>query len=81
MRRRKLQITCSDVSSHLGEELASLMTRRAFAQVRRHLIRCPNCEATFDSVNKVVRLYRLYPDPLLTSNMRRRLHAAIALSL
>jgi len=81
MPRRKLQITCSDVSSRLGEELSSLMTRRAFAQVKRHLVRCPNCEATLDSVNKVIRLYRLYPDPLLTNTMRRRLHAAIALSL
>jgi len=65
---------------HVGEDLDELNAGNVYARIRHHLDACPNCEAYIDSLKKVVKLYRRYPDPRLKNKVRRRLQSIIPLT-
>ena len=80
MKRKSNETKCSDIARSVGEDLNQLRIGDIYVRLKRHLDRCPNCEAYVDSLKKVVKLYRRYPDPRLTNKVRKRLHAVISLT-
>ena len=80
MKRRRGTTTCTDVMHHAGEDLDELLAGDVYARIRHHLDHCPNCEAYIDSLKKVVKLYRRYPDQHLGNTVRKRLHAVVSLT-
>lgn len=58
---------------HLDVNLSSM----GFKEIKKHLDRCPNCDAYLDSVKKTIKLYRIIPHPHIARAVRRRLFSVV----
>jgi anti-sigma factor RsiW len=68
---------CDTTFRHICDNLDEDLDSPRCRQIRQHLEACPDCRAYLDSMKKTVLLFREYPDPLLPTAVRRKLHAAL----
>jgi anti-sigma factor RsiW len=70
---------CRELLAELGAYLDGEAAVEACAAIDQHLEICPDCRALVDTMRKSVQLARDLPQPLLTSEAKDRLLAALRL--
>jgi len=61
------------MSEYLDGELAA----PACAEIRKHLLECPECQDCFESLKKTVDLCKKFPDQRIPEEMRQKLRTTL----
>ena len=70
---------CKEAYRHICENLDHDINSRQCRQIKRHLEGCPDCRAYLETLRKTVTLYRVAPEPELSSSIKKKLLKSIAL--
>lgn len=73
----KKEAQCSDVLSHICDQLDEELDSPRCREIKNHLKQCPNCVAYLDSLKTTVHLYAHYPIPRAPEGTRRKLFAVL----
>lgn len=76
MKANRRTIPCTEVVRYFSERLGVPFRR----VINRHLGGCPNCSAYLHSLKEIIQLYRAYPAPHPTDQIRRHLYRTLSSS-
>ncbi len=63
---RKKSVKCEDLLSSICDSLDADPNSKRCIQLAKHMEKCPDCKAYRESLVKILRLYRNYPEEKLS---------------
>ena len=77
---RKKSVKCKDLLKSVCDSLDADPNSKRCADLAKHMEKCPDCKAYYESLVKTIELYRNYPEEKLPSEREKMIMRRLGLT-